>query len=103
MDIEKVQAIQNFVDSTCGCSKKKGEPCSRYFDREQYEDARMSMAELENDQLDLIILSQIHAHHFPGRLVGHRAETQKNNRVKEYTNFVYKSHDICLKTFLFLY
>ena len=103
LDVEEVQAVQNFVDSNCGCSKKQGEPCSGYFDRQQYEEARMSMAELEGDQLDLVILSQINAHHFSGRLMGHRAEIQKDNRVKEYTSFAYKNHDICLKTFLFLY
>ena len=61
------------------------------------------MAELENDQLDLILLSKINAYHFSGRLAGHRAEVQKDNRVKEYTNFMYNSNEICLKSFLFLY
>ena len=102
-DVEELQAIQRFVDFTCGCSKKQGTPCSGYFDQKEYEDTRMSMAELENDQLDLVILSQINAHHFSGRLAGHRTETEKSLRVKEYTNFLYKSHTICLKTFLFLH
>ena len=77
-DVEELQAIQRFVDFTCGCSKKQGTPCSGYFDQKEYEDARMSMAELENDQLDLVILSQINAHHFSGRLAGHRTETEKS-------------------------
>ena len=102
-DVEELQAIQRFVDFTCGCSKKQGPPCSGYFDQKEYEDARMSMAELENDQLDLVILSQINAHHFSDRLAEHRTETEKSLRVKEYTNFLYKSHSIYLKTFLFLH
>ena len=92
--------IKNFVDTTCTCSNKHGAACSGYFDQSEYEDSRMAMAELENDQLDLIILSQINAYHFSGRLAGHRAEVQKDNRVKEYTNFMYKINEICLKTFL---
>ena len=100
LDVEEVQAVQHFIDNTCGCSKKQGAPCSGYFDEKQYADARMSMAELETDQLDLVILSQINAHH--GRLVRHRAEIQRSTRVKEYTNFICKGHNICLKTFLFL-
>ena len=71
--------------------------------KKEYEEARMSIAELENDQLDLVILSQINAHHFSGRLAGHRTESQKSIRVKEYTNFHYKTHNICLKTFMFLH
>ena len=71
--------------------------------KKNYEDARMSMAELENDQLDLVILSQINVHHFSGRLAEHRTETEKSLRVKQYTNFLYKSHSIYLKTFLFLH
>ena len=63
----------------------------------------MTMAELNNDQLDLVILSQINVHHFSGQLDGHRTETEKSVRVKEYTNFVYKTCHICLKTFMFLH
>ena len=90
IDVKEAQAIKNFVDATCGCSKKHGAACSGYFDQSEYGDSRMGMAELENDQLDLIVLSQINAYHFFGRLAGHRAEVQKDNRVKEYTNFMYK-------------
>lgn len=32
----------------------------------------MQICELESDQLDLVILSQIHAHHFMNKLAGHR-------------------------------
>ena len=70
-DVKELQAIQWFVNFTCGCSKKQGTPCSGYFDQKEYVDARMSMAELENDQLDLVMLGQINAHHFSGRLAGH--------------------------------
>ena len=57
----------------------------------------MSMAELEKDQLDLVILSQINAHQFSGQLAVHG---RKSVTVKEYTNFHYESHSICLMTFL---
>ena len=65
------------VNNTCGCSKKNGAPCCGYFDQNEYEEARMSMAVLENSQLDLVILSHISAHHFSGQLAGHRTESQK--------------------------
>ena len=103
VDDEEVEAVKNFVANTCGCSKKNGKPCSDYFDQNEYEEARMTMAELNNDQLDLVILSQINAHHFSCQLDGHRTETEKSVRVKEYTNFVYKTRHICLKTFMFLH
>ena len=100
IDVKEVEDVKNFIHSTCGCSKKNGAPCSGFFDQDEYEEARMSMAELEKDQLDLVILSQINAHHFSGQLAGHG---RKSVRVKEYTNFHYKSHSICLMTFLFLH
>ena len=51
-DDEEVEAVKNFIANTCGCSKKNGKPCSDYFDQNEYEKARMTMAELNNDQLD---------------------------------------------------
>lgn len=52
VDAEKVEAVKN----TCGCSKKNRGPCSGYFDQNEYEEASMSMAELEKDELGLLIL-----------------------------------------------
>ena len=103
LDVEEVQAIQCFISDTCGCSKKQGAPCSGYFDEEKLAETRMSMAELENDQLDLVILSQINAHHFSGKLFGHRNKEQKARRAKEYTNFFYMGRNICQKMFLFIH
>ena len=97
IDVKEVEDVKNFILSTCGGSKKNGAPCSGFFDQDEYEEARMSMAELGKDQLDLVILSQINAHQFSGQLAVHG---RKSVRVKEYTNFHYKSHSICLMTFL---
>ena len=33
VDVEEVEAVKNFVDNACGCSKKGGAPCSGYFDQ----------------------------------------------------------------------
>ena len=49
--------------TTCGCTKKDGSPCSAYFSIQDLSQLRKQMSELESDQLDLVILSQIHAHH----------------------------------------
>ena len=51
---------------------------------------RMSMTELEQDQLDLVILAQINAHHYAEEAVGHWTEAEKLQRVervKDYTTF----------------
>lgn len=77
VDVEEVETVKKFIKNTCGCSKKNGAPCSGYFDQDMYEEARMSMVELEKDQLDLLILSLTNAHHFSGQLAGHRRENKK--------------------------
>jgi len=50
----------------------------------------MDITELETDQLDMVILAQINAHHFSGELIGQRTEEerqQRNKRMKDYTVF----------------
>lgn len=68
LDIEEleVRTVKEFSAATCKCSKRKGGPCSAHFSIEELSEHRMQMAELENDALDMIILSQINAHHFSG-------------------------------------
>ena len=106
LDKEEEENVRQFSETTCGCSKKQGSPCSSYFTQVELAEIRMSMAELERDQLDLVILAQINAHHYAEEVVGHRTEAEKLQRVeraKDYTTFFYRSHSICLKTFLFVH
>jgi len=69
LDQEEEAIIKEFKSSSCGCKKKGGLPCSSYFSEEELSKLRMSMAELDNDQLDMVILSQISAHHYSGGTV----------------------------------
>ena len=57
-DKDEVKSVQHFSQITCGCTKREGVPCSGYFTVEELSELRMQMAELENEQLDLVILSQ---------------------------------------------
>jgi len=57
------------------------------------------MAELEHDAIDIIIISQINAHHFSEDLPGHGNAGER----KDYTLFYFHCHRICLATFLFLH
>ena len=70
LDKDEVENVKAFSATTCGCRKKHGLPCSTYFTEADIAQMRMSMAELERDQLDLVILGQIDAHHYTGKLVG---------------------------------
>ena len=101
LDQEEEAIIKEFKSSSCGCKKKGGLPCSSYFSEEELSKLRMSMAELDNDQLDMVILSQISAHHYSGELLGHRTEAElqeRDTRAQDYTIFFYQSKSICLKT-----
>ena len=64
VDLEEVRDVKEFSSATCKCTNREGGPCSSYFSVEEFADHRMQMAELEHDALDIIILSQINAHHF---------------------------------------
>ena len=68
LDKDEVKSVQHFSRITCGCTKREGVPCSGYFTVEELSELRMQMAELENEQSDLVILSQINAHHFTGKI-----------------------------------
>ena len=71
LDLEEEKIIKEFKSLSCGCNKKGGLPCSDYLSEEELSKLRMSMAELEKDQLNMVILSQISAHHYSGEIVGH--------------------------------
>ena len=91
LDKEEEENVRQFSETTCGCSKKQGSPCSSYFTQVELAEIRMSMAELERDQLDLVILAQINAHHYAEEVVGHRTEAEKLQRVeraKDYTTSI---------------
>lgn len=107
LDKEEVEAIKQFKEASCQCTKKDGSPCSDYFSEDDLSKLRMGMAELETDQLDLVILSQLNAHHYSGELLGHRTEEELRQRtakrVKDYTSFFYQNKSICMKTFLFIH
>ena len=62
--------------------KNKEGPCT--FSIENLADHRMQMAELESDALDLVILSQINAHHFSEAIQGHQCSSYTAERKKDF-------------------
>ncbi len=87
---EDEEALQNFKKTTCGCSLKEGSPCSGSF---SVAERRMMMAELESIQLECVILGQLGAHRFSGKLAGHRRKDLQ--RSHGYTKFFYQGHKVC--------
>ncbi len=71
VDLVEIREVKEFSSAACKCSKRKGGSCGNYFSVEEFADYRMQMAELEHDALDIVILSQINAHHFFEDLEGH--------------------------------
>jgi hypothetical protein len=102
VDKDEEEALQNFIKTTCGCSMNKGVPCSGSFGVAELRERRMMMAELESSQLDCVILGQIGAHRFSGKLAGHHVKGKQRRR-HGYTTFFYQGRKVCLKTFLFLH
>ena len=99
IDMEGAEAVKMFSNTICGCSKRNGAACSTYLTESEIgQTVRMSVAELERYQLDLVLLAQIDAHHFSGDLVGHRTEAERLRRCErtnDYTIFDCRSHNVC--------
>ena len=47
---------KEFMESTCGCKKFKGKPCSSLFPLDHYIDLRAQSSLLTHDELDLTLL-----------------------------------------------
>ena len=52
----KLKLCKKFMESTCGCKKVKGKPCSSLFPLDHHIDLRAQSSLLTHDELDLTLL-----------------------------------------------
>lgn len=90
-DREKA-AIEGFE-----CKCKFGEPCCKSISVELIINYRSSCLELSKDELDLVILGQIHSHYVPLTSDSDRRKTSYSS------HYFFHNKPICLKTFLFVH
>ena len=66
----------NFTETTCGCKKANGKPCSSLFPLDHYLDLRAQSSFLTHDELDLINSYGLHHVHCDNRWACERWATQ---------------------------
>ena len=58
-DLIELQLCEKFLQTTCGCKKAKGKPCSSLFLLDHYIDLHAQSSFLTHDELDLVLLGCI--------------------------------------------
>ena len=97
-----VQLCQQFVQQTCGCDLANGKPCSDRFSLEHYITLRAQCSFLTHDELDLTLLGTIMSTiNMDDSIYDGRHKPAKRTRTT--MGFMHQGHEVCKKTFLFLY
>ena len=102
-DIREEQTMEEFISNGCGCQLgPKETSCVKYLTRQIVERCRQDCLELSRDELDLIVLSQIHSLRStpdqPTLRLSHHVTGSKSR-----STFYVHGVPICLKTFLYLH
>ena len=99
---QELRLCKNFVETTCGCKKAKGKPCSSLFPLDHYIDLRAQSSFLIHNELDLTLLGSIMCtvitddHVRDGR---HKPVKRRRTSL----SFMHHAHEVCKTTFCFLY
>ena len=88
VDVEERETIRNFLSEGCKC-RSKG--CHRLFDEEALTNMRSDCAELDRDQLDLVVM---------GHLIGSIVDSKETSgtrhlpksREKPFSKFLYRGN-----------
>ena len=99
-DEEEIDIVERFVLRTCGCQRAiEGGACSSQISRETFLAHRAQCAELQKDELDLVILSHIDAHGYDQSKC-----TEPHVHTERFVaHFYFHAQQICRTTFLFLH
>ena len=96
--------VVDFLANGCGCTKLANGPCSQGLSAEDVSNYRLAISELENSELDLAILAQLHAGMNAGELLtSTRGVARPGIRQRVTFQYAYKGQPICREMFLFLH
>ena len=86
------QVVSAFLDTTCGCRFGLSEqPCSNLFSEAAVFEVRSQCMELTSDELDMFLLGSLNA------------QTKDCKRKRCRSDYFFKGHQVCRKTFMFLH
>ena len=81
----------------------KGKPCHLHFSKDHFQEQRDQCATFNKEELDLVILGQIMAHHHGEDMVGERSKHPSAIRQRSRMDFFHQGRRICRTTFLKLH
>ena len=81
----------------------KGKPCHLQFSKDYFQELRDQCATFSKEELDLVILGQIMAHHHGEDTVGERSKHPSAMRQRSRMDFFHQGRRICRATFLKLH
>ena len=97
MDIQEDSMVQTFLSNTCKCHLGVGnKPCCLTLPLQEIKKCRMSCSELSHNELDLVVMSQVH--YF--RTTSEGASTAS---FRPISNYYFHGVRICQATFLFVH
>ena len=85
---------KEFVESTCGCKKFKGKPCSSLFPLDHYIALRAQISLLTHDELDLALLGCISCTIITDEYIRDGRHKPAKRRGTSLL-FVHHSHEVC--------
>ena len=96
--------VVEFLAKGCGCTKFSNGSCSQGLSAEDVSNYRLTISELENSEVDLIILSQLHSGMNAGELLTNtRGSARPGIRQRVTFCYAFKGQPICREIFLFLH
>ena len=98
----ELQLCKEFIESTCGCKKFKGKPCSSLFPLDHYIDLRAQSSLLTHDELDLALLGCISCTIITDEYIRDGRHKPAKRRWTSLS-FIHHSHEVCKNTFCFMY
>ena len=98
----ELKLCREFIQSTCGCKKAKGQPCSSLFPLDHYIDLRAQSSLLTHDELDLTLLGCIMCTIITDENI-RDGRHKPTKRRRTSMSFIHHSHEVCKTTFCFLY
>ena len=98
------EEVVDFLANGCGCTKLANGPCYQELSAEDVSNYRLAISELENSEVDLTILAQLHAGMNAGELLTNtRGSARPGIRQRVTFQYAFKGQPICREMFLFLH
>ena len=101
-DPTELHLYEKFHQTTCGCKKAKGKPCSSLFLFDHYIDLHAQSSCLTHDEHNLVLLSCIMCTIITDECIRDGCHKPVKRRRTSIT-FMHHAHKVCKTTFGFLY